>query len=91
MPDIRKLFADATLTVKALKQPPRDEDQLQLNALYRQATLGDVRGERAGFADVGGGATHDAWAKLRGMSTVEAMQKYIARVKALKESAEPTA
>jgi acyl-CoA-binding protein len=57
---------------------------LALHALYMQATAGDVRGERPDFFDFAGGAKYDAWAKLAGMSTAVAMQKYIDKVNALK-------
>jgi len=84
MPDIRKLFDDATVAAKSLTKRLGDEDLLQLYALYQQATIGDVQGDRPGLVDLIAGAKHDAWAKLEGMSRVEAMQRYIARVNALK-------
>ena len=84
MPDIRKLFDDATVAAKSLKKRPSDDDLLLLYALYKQATTGDVQGERPGFFDFVGSAKHDAWTKLKGTSTAEAMQKYIAKVNALK-------
>ena len=84
MPDIKKLFEDASIAAKSLKKRPSDDDLLALYALYKQATAGDVAGERPGFFDFVGAAKHDAWAALKGLSTAEAMQKYIAKVNALK-------
>jgi acyl-CoA-binding protein len=83
MPDIKKQFEDAAAAAKSLKKRPGDDDLLALYALYKQATTGDVEGERPGFFDFVGGAKHDAWAKLKGISKAEAMQKYIAKVAAL--------
>ena len=84
MPDIKKLFEEASVAVKSLKKRPSDEDMLALYALYKQATTGDVQGERPGFFDFVGGAKHDAWARLKRTSNAEAMTKYIAKVNALK-------
>jgi diazepam-binding inhibitor (GABA receptor modulator, acyl-CoA-binding protein) len=84
MPDIKKVFEDATVAVKSLKKVPSDDDKLALYALYKQATAGDVAGERPGFFDFVGAAKHDAWSALKGVTKAEAMQKYIAKVNALK-------
>jgi len=84
VPDIRKLFENAAAAARNLEKRPSDEDLLTLYALYQQATTGDVQGERPGFLDFVGAAKFDAWEGLKGMSTAEAMQKYIARVNALK-------
>jgi acyl-CoA-binding protein len=84
MPDIKNLFEEATQAAKTLKKRPSDGDMLALYALYKQATAGDVQGERPGLFDFVGGAKHDAWAKLKGTSSAEAMQKYIAKINALK-------
>jgi diazepam-binding inhibitor (GABA receptor modulating acyl-CoA-binding protein) len=82
MPDIRKLFENAATAAKELERVS-DDDRLALHALYQQATVGNapVRPEPIDPADA---ASHDAWARLKGMSTAEAMQKYIGRVKTLK-------
>ena len=84
MPDIRKLFENAAAAARNLEKRPGDDDLLTLYALYQQATTGDVQGERPGSFDFVGATKFDAWEALKGMSTAEAMQKYIARVNALK-------
>jgi len=84
MPDIRKLFENAAAAARSLEKRPSDDDLLTLYALYKQATAGDAQGERPGVLDFVGAAKFAAWEGLRGMSTAEAMQKYIARVNALK-------
>lgn len=83
MPDIRTLFVNAAAAAKDLKRVS-DDDRLALHALYQQATLGDAPGTAAQSLDPAGAAQHTAWVRLQGMSTAEAMQKYIGRVKALK-------
>ena len=56
---------------------------LKLYSYYKQATEGDVKGDRPGGFDFVGGAKHDAWAKLKGTSKDEAMQNYIKQVERL--------
>jgi len=53
---------------------------LDLYALYKQATSGDVSGSRPGMLDVKGRAKYDAWAKRKGMAKPAAMEAYIAMV-----------
>jgi acyl-CoA-binding protein len=48
-----------------------------LYALYKQATEGDVTGDRPGGFDFKAIAKFDAWAELKGKSKEEAMKAYI--------------
>jgi len=73
-------FEAAVLRSKELTKRPSNEELLQLYALYKQATEGDVTGERPGGFDFKAIAKFDAWAALKGTSTDDAMQKYIALV-----------
>ena len=66
------------------KRPPNDI-LLQLYALFKQSTVGDVIGDRPGFADFEGRAKFDAWSKLQGKSADEAKQDYISLVEKLEE------
>jgi acyl-CoA-binding protein len=50
---------------------------LDLYALYKQATDGDVSGERPGGFDFKAIAKFDAWAGKKGKSKDEAMKEYI--------------
>ena len=52
-------------------------------ALYKQATEGDVSGEKPGFFDFVARAKHEAWEELSGLSADEAMQRYIDKVRSL--------
>jgi len=72
-------FETATERAKSLPHQPNDV-LLELYGLYKQATSGDVTGDRPGAFDFKGGAKYDAWEQRRGMSRDEARQAYIALV-----------
>ena len=78
--DLRRRFEAAARDVQQLAKRPADRDLLQLYALYKQATVGDVTGGRPGLLDLRGRAKYDAWAKLEGTSADEAMAAYVALV-----------
>lgn len=82
--DNEQKFASAVEQSKQLTQRPSDQELLQLYALYKQATEGDVAGERPAGFDFKGIAKYDAWASLKGMSKEEAQNKYIDLVDDLK-------
>ncbi len=73
-------FADAQERVKKLSRRPDNRELLELYALYKQATQGDVEGKRPGILDPVGRAKHDAWASRRGTDRAAAMQAYVALV-----------
>jgi len=81
--DLQKKFEEASAAVKKLKEDPGNDVKLQLYALYKQGSEGDVAGKRPGFTDMIGRAKYDAWAKTKGMTKDEAMKKYVALVKSL--------
>ncbi len=76
-------FADAQERVKKLSRRPGNQDLLELYALYKQATQGDVEGKRPGILDPVGRAKYDAWASRRGTERAAAMQAYVAVVERL--------
>ncbi|HKU86976.1 MAG TPA: acyl-CoA-binding protein [Casimicrobiaceae bacterium] len=78
--DLRKRFEAAAAAAKQTKKRPDNATLLKLYSFYKQATVGDVSGERPGGFDFVGGAKHDAWAKLKGMSGDDAMTNYIKQV-----------
>ncbi len=82
--DLKSKFTKAAKDVKALDARPSDRDLLELYALYKQATEGDVSGTRPGALDFKGRAKYDAWAKKKGTSKDDAMKAYVAKVGALK-------
>ena len=85
MTDLERQFEQAVADSKALTERPDNMTLLQLYALYKQATSGDVDGERPGFTDMVGRAKWDAWNALKGTTADDAMQRYIALVDDLKE------
>ena len=84
MSDVKKQFEAAAAASKSLKERPDNNTMLQLYALYKQATEGDVEGKRPGFTDMVGRAKYDAWAATKGKSADDAMKEYTALVNSLK-------
>jgi len=78
--DLKAKFEAAAAAAKQTKKRPDNATLLKLYSYYKQATEGDVKGERPGGFDFVGGAKYDAWSKLKGMSKDEAMQNYIKQV-----------
>lgn len=81
--DIAQQFIESTERVQRLQTRPSNETLLKLYGLFKQATEGDVRGERPGGFDFKGAAKYDAWAYLKGMSSDEAKSAYIELVSSL--------
>ena len=84
MADLQTDFEAAVAASKTLGERPDNQTLLQLYALYKQATAGDVGGKRPGFGDMVGRAKYDAWAAIKGTGREDAMQRYIALVASLK-------
>lgn len=84
MADLQASFEAAVAASKTLSERPDNQTLLQLYALYKQATAGDVEGKRPGFSDMIGRAKYDAWAALKGSGSEDAMQRYVALVASLK-------
>ncbi|TAM09005.1 MAG: acyl-CoA-binding protein [Nevskiaceae bacterium] len=83
MADMKALFEQAQKDVRTLTKRPGNADLLDLYALFKQGSAGDVAGKRPGMLDMVGRAKYDAWAQLKGTSTAQAMQRYIDKVKGL--------
>lgn len=81
--DLEAKFEAAAAAAKQTKKKPDNATLLKLYAFYKQATDGDVKGDRPGGFDFVGGAKYDAWAKLKAVSKDEAMQNYIKQVEKL--------
>jgi diazepam-binding inhibitor (GABA receptor modulator, acyl-CoA-binding protein) len=79
MSDLAQRFADAQARIKPVTGLGNDV-MLDMYALYKQATVGDVSGSRPGMLDLRGRAKYDAWAKQKGSSADAAMTAYIALV-----------
>lgn len=77
MSDLVQQFEQAAARSKTLTSRPDNDTLLRLCALYKQATAGDVSGERPGMFDFVGGAKHDAWGALQGTPPEQAMREYV--------------
>jgi diazepam-binding inhibitor (GABA receptor modulating acyl-CoA-binding protein) len=75
-----KQFENAVARSKELTKRPNNEELLRLYALYKQATEGDVVGDRPGGFDFKAIAKYDAWTEIKGKSKEQAIQEYIAFV-----------
>jgi acyl-CoA-binding protein len=73
-------FEDAQARVKRLKAAPSNDELLELYALFKQATVGEVSGSRPGMMDFKGRAKFDAWSKKKGQSKDASMTSYVALV-----------
>ena len=76
-------FNAAVSQSKQLTQRPTNEELLELYALFKQSTEGDVSGERPGGFDFKAIAKYDAWVEKKGISKEEAMQQYVKLVSKL--------
>ena len=84
---LEQQFEDATAASRTLKKAPDNYALLSLYALYKQASAGDVAGERPGALDMVARAKYDAWAKKKGLARDDAMKAYVELVNDLKKSA----
>jgi acyl-CoA-binding protein len=83
MSDDSAEFERAAAAARALAERPDDQTLLQLYALYKQGSVGDVQGARPGFFDFVGAAKYEAWERLRGTSQDEARRQYVQLIRKL--------
>jgi len=77
MSDLKKKFDAAAAAVLKARKDPGNDLKLKLYANFKQATEGDVAGDKPGFTDFVNRAKYEAWAKLKGTPADKAMQDYI--------------
>lgn len=77
MSDLKKKFEKASKDVLNAKKDPGNDLKLRLYANYKQATEGDVTGDKPGAFDFVNRAKYEAWAKLKGTSAEKAMEDYV--------------
>jgi acyl-CoA-binding protein len=82
---LQEEFERAAARTKEFTKRPSNQELLDLYALYKQATEGDVSGERPGGFDFKAIAKFDAWEELKGKSKEQAMQEYINLVNTLQQ------
>lgn len=76
-------FSAAQERAKSLTKRPSNEELLELYALYKQASTGDVQGSRPGMFDLKGRAKFDAWTTKKGLGAEKAQQAYVDLVERL--------
>lgn len=83
---LKEQFEAAVMASKALPKRPDNDELLKLYSLYKQATEGDIdpATPAPGMFDFVNKAKYDAWKKLEGTTSEDAMQEYIKTVEALK-------
>lgn len=78
MADLEKRFKKAVWLIR--NGPPTkssNDKKLSFYKYYKQATEGDVKGDRPGMLSFEARAKWDAWATVKDMGMEEAMEKYI--------------
>lgn len=85
MSELQDRFETAADEVQNLSERPSNEDLLQLYALFKQATEGDVSGKRPGMTKFKKRAKYDAWADKKGTDREEAMRQYVDLAESLME------
>lgn len=83
--EIKALFEQAVADSKTLTDKPGNDVLLQLYALYKQSTEGDVNIEAPSNPfDFVAKAKYSAWEELKGKAKENAMQEYVDLVAKLK-------
>jgi diazepam-binding inhibitor (GABA receptor modulator, acyl-CoA-binding protein) len=77
MSDLKARFDAAVAESKLLTKKPDNATLLRIYALYKQASVGDVSGDRPDMFDRVAVAKYDAWDSLEGMTCDSAMQGYV--------------
>ena len=62
---------------------PSNENMLELYALNKQATIGDINAEKPAMFDFVAAAKYNTWNTKKGITKEDAMQKYIDLVEGL--------
>lgn len=84
MATLKQQFEAAQADVKRLSEKPDNETLLELYSFFKQATEGDVTGDRPSPFDFKARAKYDTWEARKGMSKEAAMSAYVKLVKHLR-------
>ena len=83
MTKINSRFEQASIAAKSLPERPDNDTMLQLYALFKQGSSGDVSGSKPGMFDFVGVAKYEAWKRIKGLSQDDAKNQYIELVSKL--------
>merc|ERR1712061_447544 len=79
-------FQEAAAAIKTqVNKTLTDEELKEVDALYKQATCGDINIEKPSAIDIKGCAKWEAWNNKKGVSSEDAKQQYVAFVDKMKE------
>jgi len=81
---LQEKFEKAVLESKQLSKKPSNEVLLKIYSLFKQATQGDVKGEKPNGFDFINIAKYKAWEDLLGKKAEESMQEYVDLINSLK-------
>ena len=84
MSDLQSRFEQAAKDIHSLPERPDNDTLLRLYGLYKQGAEGDATGPKPGFFDFVGTAKYEAWEKLSGTASEDAMKKYVDLVRKLR-------
>jgi acyl-CoA-binding protein len=83
MTELETKFEAAKQKVLELPEKPGNDKMLELYALNKQATIGDINAEKPAMFDFVAAAKFNAWTAKQGMNKEDAQQKYIDFVESL--------
>ena len=83
MASLKAQFDSAVEKSKSLSSRPDNNTLLKIYSLYKQATAGDNAEKNPGFTDMVGRAKWEAWNKLKGTGSEDAMKQYVELIKSL--------
>ncbi|HTA61079.1 MAG TPA: acyl-CoA-binding protein, partial [Bacteroidia bacterium] len=87
MTPLEEKFEAAKKRVMELNEKPSNEKMLELYALNKQATIGDINADKPAMFDFVAAAKYNAWNAKKGISKEDAQQKYIDFVEGLFQKA----
>ena len=82
--NLHEQFKQAVIESKQLPEKPSNDILLNIYSLYKQATQGDISGEKPNGFDFINLAKYNAWESIKGKNSEEAMQEYIDLINSLK-------
>ena len=82
--NLHEQFEQAVTESKLLPEKPSNDILLKIYSLYKQATQGDVSGEKPNGFDFVNLAKYNAWESQKGKTSEESMQEYIDLINSLK-------
>lgn len=83
--ELKEKFETAVAASKNLSEKPDNNTLLQLYSLFKQATEGDINIDPPANAfDFVAKAKFNAWSELKGKTSEDAMNEYVAMVNKLK-------